>query len=163
PRARGRPHGARLPDARGAPRGREAVAALLGPSGLPRCAAPRLLVRRRPARVRGARPLRGRLPRPRGSAVRPGDLAEGEGSRSRPGAGFLTPTGACARVDRPAMTDPRDEVVATLRRKLGAEAVLDDRSEMLVYESDGSAMRRALPSAVVFPRGTDDVVEVVSE
>ena len=56
---------------------------------------------------------------------------------------------------------PHEELIATLTRRLGERAVVSDPAEVLVYECDGSALRRALPSAVVFPRETAEVAEVV--
>ena len=51
---------------------------------------------------------------------------------------------------------------ADLRARLGADAVLTDRSEIIVYQSDGSTLHDALPGAVVFPLDTQQVADVVS-
>src|SRR5262245_32728204 len=53
-------------------------------------------------------------------------------------------------------------VVAELSAALGANNVLSDPSEILVYESDGSTMHDVRPGAVVYPRGTDQIVAVVT-
>ena len=53
-------------------------------------------------------------------------------------------------------------LVAELSAALGADNVLSDPSEILVYESDGSTMHDVRPGAVVYPRGTDQIVAVVT-
>jgi glycolate oxidase len=54
---------------------------------------------------------------------------------------------------------------AALRRELeaivGAGGVLSDPEELLVYESDGLTLFRALADFVVLPRSTDDVAAIV--
>ncbi len=53
------------------------------------------------------------------------------------------------------------DVVTALLSLLGPEAVLSDPSELRVYECDGFPIARGLPIAVVFPRETREVAEVV--
>jgi glycolate oxidase len=48
-----------------------------------------------------------------------------------------------------------------LRRVLGAENVLGAHSELLVYECDGFVIEKNCPDVVVFPRNTEDVVQIV--
>jgi len=48
-----------------------------------------------------------------------------------------------------------------LRRCLGAPNVLSAPSELVVYECDGFTIEKNRPDAVVFPRSTEDVSEVV--
>ena len=60
------------------------------------------------------------------------------------------------------MPDDQD-LLAALARHVGAEAVVSDPSEILVYECDASTMRRAMPRAIVYPRGTEDVAAIVGE
>jgi glycolate oxidase len=55
------------------------------------------------------------------------------------------------------------DLLAALSRHVGAEAVVSDPSEILVYECDASTMRRAMPRAIVYPRGTEDVAAIVGE
>jgi glycolate oxidase len=52
-------------------------------------------------------------------------------------------------------------LVKALRRLLGAENVLSQRSELVVYECDGFTIEKSRPDAVVFPRSTAQVAEVV--
>jgi len=54
-------------------------------------------------------------------------------------------------------------LLAAFARILGADAVVSEASEILVYECDASTMRRALPRAIVYPRGAEQVAAVVSE
>ena len=60
------------------------------------------------------------------------------------------------------MMSKLEEVIEALAGRLGPGAVVSDPSEVLVYECDGSSLRRAMPSAVVFPRGRDEVALVVT-
>ena len=48
-----------------------------------------------------------------------------------------------------------------LRSRLGGANVLSSPSELVVYECDGFTIEKERPQAVVFPRSTRDVVEVV--
>ena len=54
---------------------------------------------------------------------------------------------------------------SALRRELetivGVGGVLSDPEELLVYESDGLTLFRALADFIVFPRSTEDVSTVV--
>jgi glycolate oxidase len=63
------------------------------------------------------------------------------------------------------MTNLSPHRKAALRRELetivGAGGVLSDPEELLVYESDGLTLFRALADFVVFPRSTDDVAAIV--
>ena len=52
-------------------------------------------------------------------------------------------------------------VLADLTAILGADNVLHNRDETLVYECDGYMVERSLPDVVVFPTSTEQVVEVV--
>jgi glycolate oxidase len=51
--------------------------------------------------------------------------------------------------------------LADLRNALGRENVLSSPSELAVYDCDAFTVERRTPGAVVFPRSTQDVVEVV--
>lgn len=51
-------------------------------------------------------------------------------------------------------------LIRDLKKLLGADAVLDKREDLLLYEYDGS-VESARPNCVVFPRTTEDVVEIV--
>jgi glycolate dehydrogenase FAD-linked subunit len=48
-----------------------------------------------------------------------------------------------------------------LRAHLGADAVLSQPVDLLVYESDSLTLKRAAPQAVVFPRSAEDVQKIV--
>src|SRR5207247_2851312 len=52
-------------------------------------------------------------------------------------------------------------LIDRLRQAVGAENVLAARSDLMVYECDGFTIEKKSPDVVVFPRNTDDVVEVV--
>jgi glycolate oxidase len=52
-------------------------------------------------------------------------------------------------------------ILADLQAIVGAENVLHNRDETLVYECDGYMVERSLPDVVVFPTSTEHVVEVV--
>ncbi len=51
--------------------------------------------------------------------------------------------------------------IRDLRRLLGTENVLSAPSELAVYECDGFTIEKNRPDAVVFPRSTEEVAEVV--
>ncbi len=53
------------------------------------------------------------------------------------------------------------EVVAKLRQILGRTAVVDDETELLVYECDGLPLFKNRPDVVVFPQTADQVAQVV--
>ncbi len=52
-------------------------------------------------------------------------------------------------------------VINELRAIVGADGVLADRDELLVYECDGFPIARGLPTVVVFPTTTQQVVDCV--
>ena len=52
-------------------------------------------------------------------------------------------------------------LVADLRAALGSDSVLWARSDLVVYECDGFTIEKQRPEAVVFPRSTRQVAEVV--
>jgi len=52
-------------------------------------------------------------------------------------------------------------LVSQLRAALGAENVLSAPSELAVYDCDALTIHRQMPAAVVFPRSTRHVVDVV--
>jgi glycolate oxidase len=55
----------------------------------------------------------------------------------------------------------RNEVVNRLIDIVGVDAVISDKSELVVYECDAYTMQKNLPSAVVLPGSVDEVVQVV--
>ncbi len=55
--------------------------------------------------------------------------------------------------------DPR--LLDELRSLVGPEALLTDPQELLVYECDAYTLEKNLPSAVVLPRSTEEVVAIV--
>ena len=56
-----------------------------------------------------------------------------------------------------------DTLIENLRVVVGRHGVLAERDEMLVFECDGLPQHKFLPRAVVFPRSTEEVAEVVSQ
>ena len=52
-------------------------------------------------------------------------------------------------------------LISELRATLGRENVLSAPSELAVYDCDAFTIERHLPAAVVFPRSTKQVAEVV--
>ncbi len=54
-----------------------------------------------------------------------------------------------------------ESLIRKLRTRLGAENVLGSPSDLAVYECDGYTIEKSRPDAVVFPRSTADVAEVV--
>jgi glycolate oxidase len=52
-------------------------------------------------------------------------------------------------------------IVAELTEIVGAENVLHRHDELVVYECDGYVIEKSVPDVVVFPRSTQDVVQVV--
>jgi glycolate oxidase len=58
-------------------------------------------------------------------------------------------------------TPTGSSLIQDLKRIVGAEAVLNDPFELLVYECDAYTMEKALPQAVVFPTETAQVQQVV--
>src|SRR5205814_4033186 len=55
----------------------------------------------------------------------------------------------------------KTEVTARLRRILDTSAVVDDETELLVYECDGLPLFKNRPDVVVFPRTAEEVAQVV--
>lgn len=55
----------------------------------------------------------------------------------------------------------RDPLSQSLRAIVGRDAVLTERDELLVYECDGLPQHKFAPRAVVFPRSTEEVSEVL--
>jgi len=53
------------------------------------------------------------------------------------------------------------EVIARLRQICGATAVVEDETELLVYECDGLPLFKNRPDVVVFPRNAEQVSQVV--
>ena len=53
------------------------------------------------------------------------------------------------------------EVIGKLRRILPSAAVVEDETELLVYECDGLPLFKNRPDLVVFPRTTEQVAQVV--
>lgn len=53
------------------------------------------------------------------------------------------------------------EVVAKLRRILDSTQVVEDETELLVYECDGLPLFKNRPDVVVFPKKTEEVAQVV--
>lgn len=61
------------------------------------------------------------------------------------------------------MPPPRlDALLAELGDRLDADALVSDPDQLLVYEHDGSTMHQALPSAVLYPRSTEQVAACVA-
>jgi glycolate oxidase len=56
---------------------------------------------------------------------------------------------------------PPDSLFTDLQKLLSAEDVVTDAAELYVYESDGFTIAKARPGAVVFPRNTEQVVQLV--
>jgi glycolate oxidase subunit GlcD len=53
------------------------------------------------------------------------------------------------------------EVTAKLRRFLDASRVVEDETELLVYECDGLPLFKSRPDIVVFPQTTEEVAQIV--
>lgn len=53
------------------------------------------------------------------------------------------------------------EFLAALRGIVGAEGLLADQDELLVYECDGFTIEKNVPDVVVFPTSTEQVVSIV--
>ena len=62
--------------------------------------------------------------------------------------------------DRAALAQ-REQVIASLREFLPAEAVIADRDELTVYESDGLTAYRQLPMIVALPESTEQVSRIL--
>src|SRR5437899_7614889 len=55
----------------------------------------------------------------------------------------------------------KKEIIGKLRQILSSTAVVDDDTELLVYECDGLPLFKNRPDLVVFPRITEQVAQVV--
>ncbi len=55
----------------------------------------------------------------------------------------------------------KKEISDRLRQALGAQAVIDDETQLLVYECDGLTLFKNKPDAVVFPRNAEQVAQTV--
>ena len=53
------------------------------------------------------------------------------------------------------------EVIARLRRVLSPTSVVDDETELLVYECDGLPLFKNKPDVVVFPKNAEEVAQIV--
>ena len=53
------------------------------------------------------------------------------------------------------------DLIGQFRRVLPDDHIVTDAAELFVYESDGFTIAKSRPAAVVFPRGTEEVVQVV--
>ena len=53
------------------------------------------------------------------------------------------------------------ELINKLLRTLGRRAVIDDETELLVYESDALTLFRNKPDVVVLPQTTEQVAQIV--
>jgi glycolate oxidase subunit GlcD len=54
-----------------------------------------------------------------------------------------------------------DQLVEQLHSVVGTEGVISEHDELLVYDCDGLTQHKYLPRAVVFPRSTDEVREII--
>ena len=54
------------------------------------------------------------------------------------------------------------DLLRELRSALGTEGVLSDPADLLVYECDGFTIQKNVPQAVVFPRTTGEIAEVLT-
>ena len=53
-------------------------------------------------------------------------------------------------------------LIEDLRRALGGDNVLANRSDLLVYECDGFVIEKNSPDVVVFPHSTAEVAAVIA-
>lgn len=58
-------------------------------------------------------------------------------------------------------TFSRARLIERLQKALGVENVLAHRSDLVVYECDGYVLEKNQPDVAVFPRSTEDVVQIV--
>ncbi len=58
-------------------------------------------------------------------------------------------------------TTTHSPLIQQLRARLGSEGILSAASDLIVYECDGFTIEKNVPDAVVFPRSTDEVAQVV--
>ncbi|MFM7072963.1 MAG: FAD-binding oxidoreductase, partial [Planctomycetota bacterium] len=66
-----------------------------------------------------------------------------------------------AKAKAPSGKPVDSRLVDRLRSIVGADGVLSNHSELLVYECDGFVIEKNCPDAVVFPRTTEQVAEIV--
>jgi glycolate oxidase len=59
------------------------------------------------------------------------------------------------------IVERRDEIVAGLRAILPAECLVESEDERRAFETDGLTAYRQVPLAVVLPRSTEDVVQIM--
>lgn len=64
-------------------------------------------------------------------------------------------------VATPAVPTFGQDVLRRLREIVGADGLLSQREELLVYECDGYTIEKQVPDVVVFPTTTDQVVRIV--
>ncbi len=55
----------------------------------------------------------------------------------------------------------QNELISELRAIVGNDAVLADEQELVVYECDAYTLEKSLPTAVVLPKSTEEVVAVL--
>ena len=55
----------------------------------------------------------------------------------------------------------QEELAEQLRAICGSESVITDERDLVVYECDAYTLQRNLPTAVVLPRNTEEIVAVV--
>src|SRR2546423_11757160 len=53
------------------------------------------------------------------------------------------------------------KIIARLREILGKDGVADDDAELMVYECDAMTTHKSRPLAVVFPRTTEQIAQLV--
>ena len=53
------------------------------------------------------------------------------------------------------------EIINKLRRILDSARVVEDETELLVYECDGLPLFKKRPDVVVFPKTTEEVAQIV--
>ena len=61
----------------------------------------------------------------------------------------------------PAVQDVSARMIPELTRIVGAENLIHNRDELVVYECDGYVIEKCVPDAVVFPTSTEQVVAIV--
>ncbi len=64
-------------------------------------------------------------------------------------------------VSTPAAPTFGHDVLRRLREIVGAEGLLSQREELLVYECDGYTIEKQVPDVVVFPTTTEQIVQIV--
>lgn len=56
---------------------------------------------------------------------------------------------------------PSEALLVDLRKLVSPDRIVTDPAELFVYDADGLTIARSKPAAVVFPKTTDEVVELV--